>query len=238
MLWMVITLLILVVSLVFFILGMRLLSEDRRLDRPFMPIKTRVFYALGNVGIALAIFTICFWILDLESHYEYSYWMATSVMMYEGNLNAADFKSLADHWIESSVDEERGIARHETELLFYFFIFVGVLFVAAAIFCLVNGKIKIRFKDDTNDAANGDGMQLSSSVPAPNPTTSDPTPNSDLNTAHCPKCGNTMTAGHGFCSVCGTPIESVAQTVSKVCGFCGEKVEHGEVYCPNCGHRL
>lgn len=198
MFWMVIALLILMVSLVFFMLGIRLLSEDRKLDRPFMPIKTRVFYALGNVGIALTIYTLYFWIED----------------------NFLDWRG------------------NDYEITFSVCIIIAMLFVAAAIFCLVNSKIKIRYKDGTGDAANGDGMQPSGSVPAKNPTTSDTTPNSDLNTAHCPKCGNTMMAGHKFCSVCGTPIESVAKTVSKVCGFCGEKVGHEEVYCPNCGHRL
>lgn len=192
MFWLVIALLILLVSLVFFILGIRQLSKDRRLNRPFVPIKTRVFYALGNVGISLAIYTIYFWIEDLIWDY------------------------------------------FDYEVVFAACIIIAVFFVGVAIFCLANGKIKIRYKDGTGDVA----MQTSDSAPAPNPTTSDTIPNPDLNAARCPQCGNAVPSGHKFCSVCGTPIESVAKTVSRVCGFCGEKVEHEEVYCPNCGHRL
>lgn len=64
MFWFVVAAGILLLCLVFFLLGRKLVSKDRECNRKSMSGKTRICYALGFISAALASYTIYFWFED------------------------------------------------------------------------------------------------------------------------------------------------------------------------------
>lgn len=154
MFWFVVAAGILLLCLVFFLLGKKLVSKDRESNRKSMSGKTRICYALGFISAAIASYTIYFWFEDY----------------------------LFDDMSWDTLEVVFGIC-----------LVVAILLALTAFFYLIFGPIHFP-----------NGMR----------STENHVENQIINSTQKEK------------------------EVSGICGFCGEKVESGKVYCSNCGHRL
>ncbi len=62
----------------------------------------------------------------------------------------------------------------------------------------------------------------------------------------CPNCGAELALTVGFCSECGTAVETPAATEekepiiekSKHCASCGAELEEGALFCSSCGQKV